>query len=213
MFRMRGVPRKVALLAVAMGALGVLWGCNLSVSEDGVVAVIQASPTEGRSPLEVTFDGSGSRDPAGAISEYLWDFGDGSEVASGVRVTHLYSRPGSYLVTLVVTGPSGVGRATTWIHVDNTPPQADFTFWPQDPVIREEVGFDASPSTDPDGEIVAYYWDFGDGATAEGQMVSHTYKEAAEYVVTLRVVDDSGAESQVSKVVSVSCGGGTCPLE
>ncbi len=213
MLRMRGAPKKVVLMALGLGALGILWGCNLSVSEEGVVAVIQANPTQGQSPLEVVFDGSASRDPAGNISEYLWDFGDGSEVASGVRVTHVYSRPGSYLVTLVVTGPSGVGRATTWIYVDNTPPVADFTFWPHDPVIREEVGFDASPSVDPDGEVVAYYWDFGDGTTGEGRMVSHAYREAADYVVTLRVVDDSGAESTVSKTVTVSCGGGSCPVE
>lgn len=213
MLRMRGVLRRAVLGGLALGAMGLLWGCNLSVSEEGVVAVILASPTQGRSPLEVSFDGTRSRDPAGTISEYLWDFGDGSEVASGARVTHLYSRPGSFLVTLVVTGPSGVGRATTWIHVDNTPPQADFTFWPQDPVIREEVGFDGSPSVDPDGEVVDYYWDFGDGTTAEGRMVSHAYREAGDYVVTLRVVDDMGAESTATRTVSVSCGGGSCPVE
>lgn len=211
MLRMRGVLRKGVMGVLFLGALGFLWGCNLSVSEEGVVAVIQASPTQGQSPLEVAFDGSASRDPAGAISEYLWDFGDGSEVASGVRVTHVYMRPGSYLVTLVVTGPSGVGRATTWIYVDNTPPQADFTYWPEDPMRKEEIGFDASPSYDPDGEIVGYYWDFGDGATAEGRMVSHSYDYDGDYTVTLRVVDDSGAEAVISKVVTVkTCGGGHC---
>jgi len=211
MLRMRGLLRKAVMVALALGALGVLWGCNLSVSEEGVVAVIQANPTQGRSPLEVVFDGSASRDPAGSISEYLWDFGDGSEVASGAKVTHIYSRPGSFLVTLVVTGPSGVGRATTWIYVDNTPPTADFTFWPADPMRKEAIDFDASPSYDPDGEIVAYHWDFGDGTTAEGKVVSHAYDSDGVYTVVLTVVDDAGAESSATGVVEVkTCHGGTC---
>ncbi|MGY4706547.1 PKD domain-containing protein [Candidatus Bipolaricaulota sp. J31] len=213
MLRMRGISRKLVLGALGMVALGVLWGCSLNVSDEGIVAVIQADPTQGRGPLEVTFDASSSRDPAGSISEYLWDFGDGTEVASGVRVTHTYTHPGAYLVTLVVTGPSGVGRATTWIYVDNSPPVADFSFWPEDPMRKEEIGFDASPSYDPDGEIVSYRWDFGDGTTAEGRMVSHSYDHDGEYVVALTVVDDSGAESTATKTVVVeTCQGGTCPL-
>ena len=208
--------RKLVLGGFVLGALWLLWGCSLSLSDEGIVAVIRADPTQGRGPLEVTFDGSASRDPAGSISEYLWDFGDGTEVVSGVRVTHTYTRPGSFLVTLVVTGPSGVGRATTWIYVDNSSPVADFTFWPEDPMRKEEIGFDASPSYDPDGEIVSYRWDFGDGATAEGPQVSHAYDEDGEYTVALTVVDDSGAESTVTKTVVVeTCQSGppgTCPL-
>jgi PKD repeat protein len=81
---------------------------------------------------------------------------------------------------------------------------------------KETIEFDAGPSYDPDGEIIGYYWDFGDGATAEGPQVTHDYDEDGEYTVTLTVVDDSGAESSVSKVVVVeTCQSdppGTCPL-
>ncbi|NOX45335.1 MAG: PKD domain-containing protein [Caldiserica bacterium] len=212
----RATLRRIVVALAALGVLAILWGCSLRVSDEGIVAVIRAEPTEGHGPLEVVFDASASRDPAGSISEYLWDFGDGTEVASGVRVTHVYRRPGSYLVTLVVTGPSGVGRATTWIYVDNSPPVADFSFWPEDPMRKETVEFDASSSYDPDGEVVGYYWDFGDGTTAEGPQVAHAYAEDGEYAVSLTVVDDSGAEAMVTKTVVVeTCQSGppgTCPL-
>ncbi len=200
----------VAAFGAAMAALIV--GCNLSsVSDEGIVAVIRAEPTSGESPLEVSFDGTGSRDPAGEIQEYLWDFGDGSGVGEGPTVTHVYTRPGTYTATLVVTGPSGVGRATAFVYVDNSPPQADFTHSPQDPLKHESIVFDASASVDPDGEIVAYYWDFGDGATAEGEVVSHAYEEDGQYLVILRVVDDGGAEDETSRQVVVeTCPGGVC---
>jgi len=72
---------------------------------------------------------------------------------------------------------------------------------PEQAYIGDEITFDASKSYDPDGTIVSYYWDFGDGSTAQGEVVKHTYspKEmiAPEYPlfvpVTLTVEDDKGA--------------------
>ena len=208
MRRLRGFI--VGILGLTTAAF--IAGCNLSsLPEEGIVAVIRAEPTSGKSPLEVTLDGSHSTDPQGQIFEYLWDFGDGSGVGEGPTVTHVYSYPGTYTVTLVVTGPSGVGRATAFIYVDNSPPQADFTYSPLDPLKHESITFDGSSSTDPDGEIVGYYWDFGDGTTAEGMIVSHAYEADGQYLVTLRVVDDSGAEDVVSREVVVeTCPGGVC---
>lgn len=49
---------------------------------------------------------------------------------------------------------------------------------------------DASASFDPDGQIVEYRWDFGDGSTGEGETVSHVYDASGEYTVTLSVTDD-----------------------
>ncbi len=205
---MRG---KILLAAIVSLSLAGLWGCTFTSGGGGITAVIRANPDHGRSPLQVTFDASSSQDPAGPIQEYLWDFGDNSEVVTGVRVTHTYQHSGSYLVTLVVTGPSGVGRATVWIHVDNTPPVASFTFWPPDPFRGEEIQFDATASTDVDGEIVSWEWDFGDGSSAEGSTVSHAYASGGTYTVTLTVTDDNGAQDSITKEIEVSsCPGGHC---
>ena len=59
------------------------------------------------------------------------------------------------------------------------------------------VTFEASPSYDPDGTIVEYLWDFGDGSTATGVTVNHVYLEDGNYTVTLNVTDDDGASSSV----------------
>ena len=57
----------------------------------------------------------------------------------------------------------------------------------------EEITFDASNSYDPDGTIVSYTWDFGDGTTATGKVVTHAYADNGVYTVTLTVKDNDGA--------------------
>ncbi len=57
----------------------------------------------------------------------------------------------------------------------------------------DTVGFDASASRDLDGTISAYHWDFGDGATAEGETVDHVFAKPGTYQVALTVTDDAGS--------------------
>jgi PKD repeat protein len=59
-------------------------------------------------------------------------------------------------------------------------------------------------STDPDGFIVSHAWDFGDGTTAIGSFVSHTFIAAGTYTVTLTVTDDGGATAQATQIVTVT---------
>jgi PKD repeat protein len=68
--------------------------------------------------------------------------------------------------------------------------------------------FDGSPSTDPDGTITAYAWDFGDGATGAGQSAAHTYASAGTYTVSLTVTDDKGAVRSLTRSISVVQGTG-----
>ncbi len=206
------LARKCGLAAVVGLGLFWLWGCTPGVGpSSGPVAHIAAHPTQGQVPLTVEFDGSGSHDPKGDITDWLWDFGDGTPVISGKKVEHTFYQSGDFVVTLVVVGPSGTGRASTIIHALNNPPQASFTFYPQDPFQEEPVSFDASASFDSDGEIVAWEWDFGDGSTGEGEIVEHAFDLPGEYTVTLTVTDDSGATATTSQTVAVEeCSGGGC---
>lgn len=70
-------------------------------------------------------------------------------------------------------------------------------------LVGETILFDGSASVDPDGHIAAYHWDFGDGRSAEGVMVSHEFASAGEFGVTLTVTDDDGATGDTTWVVVV----------
>jgi len=174
-------------------------------------ATIVASPGAGQAPLAVRFDASASTDPQGTISDYLWDFGDGGPVIAGREIEHTFQRAGEYLVTLVVVGASGTGRATTFVRAFNNPPKAAFSYLPSDPFDGESVAFDGSASSDPDGDIARFFWDFGDGRTSEGAIVNHTFPHPGQFVVMLTVTDGAGAEAKATRVVTVEeCGPGGC---
>ncbi|MFH1609729.1 MAG: PKD domain-containing protein [Candidatus Bipolaricaulota bacterium] len=199
-------------IAAGLGALLILSGCTPQVGPvQRIMATIVASPGEGKAPLAVHFDASPSTDPQGALTDYLWDFGDGGPVISGREIEHTFQRAGEYLVTLVVVGASGTGRATTFVRALNNPPQAAFSYQPSDPFEGESVAFDGSASSDPDGDIARFFWDFGDGATSEGAIVSHAFPHPGQFVVMLTVTDGAGAEAKATRVVTVEeCGSGGC---
>lgn len=196
----------VAILGLALG------GCvPRTTPTSAIYAKIVAEPREGQAPLSVRFDATSSFDPAGPITDYLWDFGDGTPVASGSTPSHTFHRAGEYLVTLVVVGPSGTGRATALIQARNNRPTASFTLWPTDPFQGESVAFDASASSDPNGDPLTYSWDFGDGGVAVGQFAQHAYSEPGQYLVILTVADPAGGEDRATRLVKVEeCSGGHC---
>jgi PKD repeat protein len=144
----------------------------------------------------VAFDGSMSVDWDGALVRHLWDFGDGT-TADGQQVVHSFDQPGVYEVRLAVTDDAGARCSTSVdvarIHV-NAPPlavagdnQGGFVGGAHDNLL-----FDASMSTDADGEPLSYVWDLGDGITRTGEKVLHTYGEEGEYAVRLAVSDGTG---------------------
>jgi len=83
------------------------------------------------------------------------------------------------------------------------PPVAYFDFTPKTPVVNEEVTFDASQSYDPDGTIVTYEWDFGDGETSFGKIVTHSYASPGTYTVSLTVTDNDGIIDTETKEITV----------
>lgn len=91
-----------------------------------------------------------------------------------------------------------------WVDVlANQLPTASFTYSPEKTFVNQTITFDASNSTGPDGTIVKYNWDFGDGNSTEGEVVTHSYSSAGTYTVNLTVTNDAGATNTTSKVVAV----------
>ncbi len=83
-------------------------------------------------------------------------------------------------------------------------PMAHFTYSPTNPVVGELVTFDASLSYDPDGTIVSYKWDFGDGTTGTQMITTHAYFPEGTYIVTLNVTDNEGYFNTTTAAVTVT---------
>lgn len=149
------------------------------------------------------FSATISRDPDGLINSYRWDFGDGT-TGEGQIVNHSYTRTGRFVVLLTVTDDRGAqATATRTVLINLLPvPRFSFDFSGADQLT---VDFDAGASTDPDGMITQFRWNFGDN-TPEGfgVTVSHTYAVPDDYTVTLTVTDDFGQVVSTSEVVTVN---------
>jgi PKD repeat protein len=141
------------------------------------------------------FDAGASSDPDGTIVSYLWDFGDGSQ-AAGPAVRHAFHRTGDYQVRLTVLDDSpfetGKGFDTVTVNVREAANRQPIAHAGADRTVfaGEAVRFDAGRSVDPDGEILSYAWDFGDGFGSDAPMVEHTFWQPGTYSVSLAVTDN-----------------------
>jgi PKD repeat protein len=154
-------------------------------------AVADRNPiSEGES---INFNGGGSSDPnPGDPLTYVWDFGDGN-TATGVTVTHTYPIDGTYTVTLtVIDGSGATGSTTLNINVNNAPPTARATASLTTVTVGQQVDFDGSGSSDPGNDPLNYNWDFGDGSTANGVIVNHSWTISGTYTIILQVDDNQG---------------------
>jgi PKD repeat protein len=169
------------------------------------VARFDLSPTTPVIDNEVEFDASDSTDDHG-IAKYSWDF-DGETTEEGISVSHIFREPGDHIVRLTVTDDQGLTdeeEKSISVNRPNQLPKASFSYTPSNPTLDEEVTFDASASSDPDGSIVEYGWDFGSGSfTKQGQTVSHTFEEGGKQNVVLKVVDDDGLEATTQQEVTI----------
>jgi hypothetical protein len=90
----------------------------------------------------------------------------------------------------------------------NQPPIASFTESATKVKVGDTINFDASGSSDPDGVIVSYNWDFGDATNGVGAIVNHAYSNPGTYTVTLTVTDDDGATKTASATkIVIRCSG------
>lgn len=175
--------RYVALLAVAALVFSTV---AVQAGNGGPAVDFTWEPQYPTDLQDVNFTYNGSGD---AIV-WMWDFGDG-HTATDKNPVHRYADNGTYTVRLTVwDAQNHMNTTTKQITVANVPPVADAG---EDIVTNEvTVTFNASASYDPDGTIIRYVWDFGDGSTGFGEIDDHTYDEGT-YTVQLNVTDNDGA--------------------
>jgi len=143
----------------------------------------------------VAFDASGSNSENNDSLVYSWDFGDGTTKAKGVQVSHTYKKPGVYQAKLTLDDgkntPCSTATDTLEVSVNSGPNAAIIKV--DSGCIGKPINFDASKSRDPDGELLKYTWDFGDGTVTEGRSnITHTFQKGGEYLVKVTVDDQRG---------------------
>jgi len=179
------------------------------------IAILSVSSTYLLVGESVTLFGGESYDIDGWISGYIFSFGDGSEsgLISERSIVHFYEEPGNYSVKLMVVDDRN--QKSFWsdsilisvAEPEDNPPVARL-FVKERVRTHENVLFDASESYDPEGKILSYVYDFGDGnntGSTYNNSVYHSYEESGEYNVSLYVIDEKGLASiPVYKVINVT---------
>ena len=163
---------------------------------------------------QVNFSGLSSSSPIG-VSQYTWSFGTSTAETSGTFSS------GLTLVTLTVTDTFGdISVANVTIMADGNNPVPVVNVIVKTGVSDEGeayntstsnvdedykvVVFNASESNDADSMISDYAWDFGDGNTDTGDVVSHIFADPGDFGVQLTVTDAAGNSNSSTTIITVN---------
>ncbi len=183
-------------------------------------AVIErVSPNPALVGESVTLVGRGEDDD-GTVVEYSWSSSLDGPLGSGNALTMSGLRAGEHRILLRVRDDDGAWSQEASARLEvrsypegerpNLPPRASLSVHPPSTTTQGIVRLDGSMSTDPDGRVVEYCFDFGDGSElcwTTSPTVDHVYNSAGQYAARLRVRDDLGAQSQWSEDVVVTVRG------
>lgn len=143
----------------------------------------------------------------GDITNWLWDFGDGSPTSTSQNPDHMFPQEGTYYVCLTVTGSnSGAICQSTWCTEVTVGTGSDcasyFTF--------QNNGLSVSFAGHMvNGQAASYYWDYGDGQSGQGQSAIHQYPASGIYYVTLTTTTQNPAACTFTSAQSITVGDST----
>jgi PKD repeat protein len=201
-----------SILSIVSVALVVLAGCgdddepnNISV-QPSISAITPAAVALGQQNVEGRIQG---QNLTGVISVNLGAsiavLQTQSVSASEILVTFTVGRdaqPGMRTISVVTSG--GTANSAAIFNVENNhAPTVQFTVSPAVASKNSDVTFDASRTTDRDGSVASYQWDFGDGKSAGGKIVTHKYTGAGTFNVKLNATDNRGASNISSRSLEV----------
>jgi len=188
-------------------------------SNNAPTASFTANPNPVAQGVAVDFNSSGSSDTdSGDILTYVWLFGDGA-ASSEQHPSHVYAEAGTYNASLVVTDNHGASSSAAEVSISvlssntNNAPTASFTVDKTSVEVSETISFDSSDSSDPDGDMITYNWQFGDGGTSSLANPTYQYSTEGSYTVSLIVTDNSGlASSAAQQVILVETATNSAPV-
>ncbi len=155
----------------------------------------------------IELDATASFDHDGDDLSFEWSWGDSTPADTDAMASHVYASEGVFSGALTVEdGHGGLDtyEFTVEVGAANTPPAPAFeiTVLGRDP--GDEFTFDGSASTDPEGDPFLLEWDFGDGSTTSGIVVTHVWDAPGDYTVALTARDDQGDEATTSQDVHIN---------
>lgn len=170
-----------------------------------VVARPAASAAAARTlePLDFSVDAGGLE---GADVEFLWNFSDGTPEAAGPAVRHAFSDGGAYTVRFEAARRGESLRTFLKVNITNQAPLAYYNITEPGPYYtNHRWTFDGSRSSDRDGSVTKWSWDFGDGTTDDinGSVVGHGFSRSGTFRVVLRILDDDGEGASMTRDIAV----------
>jgi PKD repeat protein len=166
-----------------------------------IQAILKVESPSDYAPVVIHFDGSASETKEGIITKFLYDFWDGKTAEGDAIKDHRYLLAGQYTVTFTVIRNDGVKSSVSKnIILKKKSNQLVLNTSISEWSVGRAISFDAQGSQ---GQILDFFWDFGDGTTATDASPSHTYDIPWSYVVTLRVTYDDSSEWTISKTIVV----------
>ena len=144
----------------------------------------------------ISFNSSeSSTKPGTEITSYHWEFGDG-ENSTEVNPTHTYDDEGVYTVKLTIENNlSQTNYTNKTITIHNNPPEMNINSDCDVIFVTDTVNF-TDTSSDIDGNITSWFWDFGDGTNSTVRNTSHTYTNNGYYQFSLEVTDDDNTTNR-----------------
>ena len=218
---MRDEKRAIALrsycLAIIMLASVLLSGCTNPIGPPEPTASLTVDVDQINSGEPINFDARESSTPdATVITQFSWDFGDGSTTTTTQGLTnHVFSTPGTYEVSLIVENDQGGTDETHWtIHV-NAYPVIELLSQPM-AKVGESITLNAEGSSDPEGGVLAWAWDLdlsddsdGDGDSrndvdSSASSITMLLNKSGEFEGAVVVTDDRGASAREAFKINVS---------
>ena len=198
---------KVYAKDVAGNEANISFDVKVDKTKPSATHTLQGKIEDGKYTSDVTVILSASDGEGSGVKEIHYRLDGGNwQIFSGTSGSDTVATEGTHTIEYYAVdnaGNVGVTKQATFTIEKNKKPVADFSFSPSQPTDLDTITF-ADKSTDEDGEVVSWLWEFGDGSTSTEQNPTHQYADNGTYVVKLTVTDDKGATASTQKIIEVA---------